>query len=650
MICFLLIAGLSFCGILTTCLCIDNYELNQIENMKNDIYRGQNQEVKRTDATSFIPSFNEEYYVVDTQELNMTHLSYFAKREGEPIKKQEPGICEKNCDQSYQADNIHTYPVFPKIHHIGQNSWKIVKTEWQQTYSDAAYPKQIQCNCEKSVDLPSTTEAEDLIQDASNNDGIRQYFEEMAITIEKSNAQWNTSFSSSVIELMNQQAKGLGYIDEHILDDQTVTYDGTAPDIFDWRNVNGTDWTTPIKNQNGCGSCTAFGILGALEAIVQIHVGTPFTCDLSEGHLFFCSGGLCHTGLKISDAINYLKTFGVSDELCYPYSLMNTGRGKMPLGWEKRTVKITHASAVSDSFNNIKNALLKYGPVITSLYVYEDFYLYDGGIYSHLYGKFIGHHCVTIVGYNNKDSYWICKNSWGTQWGENGWFRIKYGQCNIGENTIFLSGISGNIQPFQPSNPTPSHNTKNIMCNTTLTWMCTDPDNDELMYRIYFAEGDNLANNDLVKIQHKNPYYQVTNLKSNTTYSWKIIAEDEHGSQSESKIWKFTTRETILPHVKIIHPQSGYMYWKKIRIPLPCATPIIIGEFEVQGIANDSSGIKDVIFYVNDIYRASISQEPYTWKWTEHSFGLKLYKITMEASDTQGNNARDEILVRVFHP
>jgi len=63
--------------------------------------------------------------------------------------------------------------------------------------------------------------------------------------------------------------------------------------------------------------------------------------------------------------------------------------------------------------------------------VYEDFYEYDGGIYERNSNKYTGGHIVAIVGYSDAGQYWICKNSWTTGWGEDGYFRIKYGECGI---------------------------------------------------------------------------------------------------------------------------------------------------------------------------------------------------------------------------
>ncbi len=648
---FILMAFLFlFFGVMIIWGGINNYGISHLETLHKEIFSDQIQQMIKGDINLVNTGNDKDHHEGYLQGLGLICLSPLDDTIEKADENQDVMLDDKVDDQSFQMDTFYQYHVSSLRYHkdIDRDVWN--KNKLLTISKRVIQNKNILCDCEESMDIPNVTEPENLTLKLGEQEGIRDYLENIKKAIEIKNGQWNASFYPSVLAMFDQKSKGLGCIDEYFSDNQTVTYNDIIPDIFDWRDVNGTDWTTPIKSQDNCGSCTAFGILGALETIIQLNVGTPFTCDLSEGHLFFGGGGLCQKGMKISDAISYLKIFGVSEELCYPYTLGRTGYNKMPKNWEERTVKIKSGTVVSRSLDNIKNALLQYGPLVTCLEVYEDFYSYDGGIYSHVYGKYVGRHCVTMVGYNNEKGYWICKNSWGTQWGENGWFRIKFGQGNIGDPTFYLSGISGNIQPFPPTNPIPYNNATNTTCTTTLHWTSTDPDNDTLSYIIYLVEGDNVFMKDPFKVLYNDPYYQLTNLKSNTTYSWKIIAEDEHGSQTESQTWKFTTIENTSPQVKIIRPQKNYLYWKKIMIPLPCTIPIILGECEIHGIANDDSGIKEVLFYVNDICRSSVTQEPYKWKWENYSPGLKLYKLTMEAYDTYGNSARDEILVRIFNP
>jgi C1A family cysteine protease len=87
----------------------------------------------------------------------------------------------------------------------------------------------------------------------------------------------------------------------------------------------------------------------------------------------------------------------------------------------------------------MKQALAEGGPIVATLTLYEDFRSYSGGIYQHTHGGFAGSHAVTLVGYDDTEGYWIGKNSWGVDWGEDkdgnadggGWFRIYFGQVGI---------------------------------------------------------------------------------------------------------------------------------------------------------------------------------------------------------------------------
>jgi hypothetical protein len=77
--------------------------------------------------------------------------------------------------------------------------------------------------------------------------------------------------------------------------------------------------------------------------------------------------------------------------------------------------------------------------------VYDDFYSYRNGVYARTSGaSYEGGHAVLIVGYDDGDNCWICKNSWGTGWGENGYFKIRRGNCSIGTYVLRVSGVTIN--------------------------------------------------------------------------------------------------------------------------------------------------------------------------------------------------------------
>jgi C1A family cysteine protease len=84
------------------------------------------------------------------------------------------------------------------------------------------------------------------------------------------------------------------------------------------------------------------------------------------------------------------------------------------------------------------------------MYVFQDFFAYRSGVYSHVTGNLAGGHCVTLIGYDDAQQCWIGKNSWGTGWGDGGYFKIAYGQCRI--ESYGSCGIQGvRLQAWLPN-------------------------------------------------------------------------------------------------------------------------------------------------------------------------------------------------------
>ena len=78
-----------------------------------------------------------------------------------------------------------------------------------------------------------------------------------------------------------------------------------------------------------------------------------------------------------------------------------------------------------------KTALAEDGPIVGCMKVFEDFRAYKAGIYEHVTGAQIGLHAVCIVGFDDDQGCWIVKNSWSDRFGEDGYFRIRYGECCV---------------------------------------------------------------------------------------------------------------------------------------------------------------------------------------------------------------------------
>lgn len=234
---------------------------------------------------------------------------------------------------------------------------------------------------------------------------------------------------------------------ENIKNEINILNSDDLPTYFSWTDIDGVDFVTPVRDQSPFHSCETFALVAAVETMVQYEVGYPFGCDLSEAHLFFHSGGNLDWGSYPENDSQYLKDYGIPDEACWPYPsvLKQYPLNTTSPDWQDRTVKITNWSYLPEDPVAIKTALITNGPVPTYFVVYKDFWYYIRGIYQHRWGEIIAPHYVTIVGYNDNPGYWIIKNSWGESWGNNGWFKIKYGECSIEKKSFYLTGVYGNF-------------------------------------------------------------------------------------------------------------------------------------------------------------------------------------------------------------
>jgi C1A family cysteine protease len=206
-----------------------------------------------------------------------------------------------------------------------------------------------------------------------------------------------------------------------------------APTSVDWRNNSG-NFVTSIKDQANCGSCVSFATLATIESRVNISCRTPGTArDYSEAYLFYNGcGHCCGTGWYFSQALDFCKNSGVAVESQFPYTPGN----QPPRQGVTTSFRISGYSTLS-SMAERKEAIAERGPVVGGLMVFQDFYQYRSGIYRHASGGQMGGHAISVVGFDDRQACWICKNSWGTSWGESGYFRMAYNDRDTGMDSSF---------------------------------------------------------------------------------------------------------------------------------------------------------------------------------------------------------------------
>lgn len=235
-----------------------------------------------------------------------------------------------------------------------------------------------------------------------------------------------------------------------------------TPDEFSWLNYAGQDWTTSVKKQL-CGDCWDFAAIGILESMINIRENcAKLNPDLSEQYVLSClpSAGSCRGGnparalqllMATTPEGNYYN--GAIPESCFPYQGDDdiSCDDKCP-NWTELLVPLLdcgswRSDGSSADIETIKTHLMSMGPVVAGIKA-TDFFKWWGSA-QHSPDKYFPYlrpvvgvnHVVMIVGWKDSSlirngGYWICKNSWGTDWGYGGFFNIEYNALNIDKSLI----------------------------------------------------------------------------------------------------------------------------------------------------------------------------------------------------------------------
>ena len=272
--------------------------------------------------------------------------------------------------------------------------------------------------------------------------------------------------------------------------------------VFNYQTGNGLDWrqtnllASPV-HQGSCGSCWAFAAVHTVMDTLSIQraireysssnsehynrPNEPHTESLSVQHVlecctdYYCSG--CSGASDNSAGLDFLtRKFTVLDSCKtyqgaqWPYSGQISCSDSCTMGNQILLSSNAVQKVTIDGFRRLSSdpeeikKVLREGPLLAAIAMFADLYAYDEGVYRYTEGPYIGHHSVEIVGYGSHrgEDYWIVKNSWGTNWGENGYFKIAAGineaqieeyviaplintsRQNPGEDIPFSAPVGGN--------------------------------------------------------------------------------------------------------------------------------------------------------------------------------------------------------------
>jgi C1A family cysteine protease len=215
-------------------------------------------------------------------------------------------------------------------------------------------------------------------------------------------------------------------------------------------------YVTPVKNQGECGSCWIFGATADFES--DVAKGESTLLDFSEQEVGDCNvwsrvGGydFCDGGNSFMTT-NYFTKYGSADETCHPYAATPETCQNCTVHKNVNNWRIITGVDGESQINTIKNAILTYGPVYSTIYASDpEFHAYSGGVYEN-WTPGGTNHAIEIIGWNDSLTHshgagaWLIKNSWGTGWGASGPYPgcawVAYGAANLGDYTSAIAGYT----------------------------------------------------------------------------------------------------------------------------------------------------------------------------------------------------------------
>lgn len=205
----------------------------------------------------------------------------------------------------------------------------------------------------------------------------------------------------------------------------------SLPERFDLREGNRM---TPVRNQSTCGACWAFAACGSMEGWLKINAAEVW--DFSENHMKNNHGfafGHCFGGNNEIVTAYLARQIGPLAESDDPYNPTMVVPPNPGAQIRKRMKAAPIFVSQNQILSEIKSAIMNYGPLSTMMTYFQS--NYNNTTKTYYYGgPESPNHMVLLAGWDDTKvvpgapgaGAWICKNSWGSWWGEGGYFYISY--------------------------------------------------------------------------------------------------------------------------------------------------------------------------------------------------------------------------------
>lgn len=290
--------------------------------------------------------------------------------------------------------------------------WKTFKKNYEKEYDKHEEESQRRLNWEKNIYL---------IDDHNRkaDQGIYTYW----LGINEYADMTNAEFAA----LMSYTSPPKGTHRNSTITSQNMRFD-SLPNEVDWREKG---YVTEVKNQGTCGGCWAFAATGALEG--QHFKNTGKLVSLSEQELIDCCEENGCSGGFMNDAFMCIRDIGgIELEENYDYEGNN---GVCRFNISRIAAQVSDFTTIETSCEDcLQYAVATVGPISTAIYSKEDtFHLYKSGVYQSNNCTHKLSHAVLVVGYGSEDGqdYWLVKNSWGSTWGLDGYFKLARNSKNM---------------------------------------------------------------------------------------------------------------------------------------------------------------------------------------------------------------------------